>query len=190
MSYLASTNSIFGARSSQVRLPAPVQYSYMQTADILAGSGYNFPTKKYSFTPDPASTNVVDDLFTAETNSGSGGGLVATIKVPITGIWSFTWTVRFGNSSPENGTWFTAQSSRFYTDTNRRLAFNGTSSYENNTCWTGYVDAGDTFGLNAYSNATGNTLKASFGSSLIVTLVQPTAPRITTTPIIPPVIVS
>jgi len=108
MSYLASTNSIFGARSSQARLPAPVQYCYMQTADILAGGGgnQNFLTNKASFTLESASTNVVDDLFTAETYATSNGVNVATIRIPITGIWSLSWTVRFQNTTTENGTWF------------------------------------------------------------------------------------
>jgi hypothetical protein len=68
----------------------------------------------------------------------------------------------------------------------RRLGFNGTSSFDNNATWTGYVDAGDVFALNAYSAATGNVLKAFFGSCLIATLVSATTPRIGVTPVIPP----
>jgi len=193
MSYLASTNSIFGARSSQIRLPTPVQYCYMQTADIVPSSTNNFfLTKKASFTLDSASTNVVDDLFTAEGNSATSAGNVAIMKVPITGIWSFSWTIRYLNSSGENSCWFSVQNSKFYNDTtgNRRLSYNGTGSYNCNATLTGYWDAGDTLGLNAFSAVSNNTLKALYGSCLIVTLIQPTAPRITATPIIPPVIVS
>jgi hypothetical protein len=68
----------------------------------------------------------------------------------------------------------------------RRLGFNGTSSFDNNATWTGYVEAGDVFALNAYSAATGNVLKAFFGSCLIATLVSATTPRIGVTPVIPP----
>ncbi len=193
MSYLASTNSLFGARSSQVRLPTPVQYCYLQTADMLPSSNNNnFLTKKVSFTLNSASTNVVDDLFVAETNSASSGGLVATMKIPITGVWSFDWEIRFGAASAENATWFTAQNSTFYNDVsgNRRLGWSGTSSYNCHATLVTYMDAGDTLGLNAFSAIGNNVLKAAFGVCLIVTLVQPTAPRIIATPIIPPVIVS
>jgi hypothetical protein len=192
MAYLASTNSVFGARSTTVK-PNPVQYCYMQTSDIVPlPSGYNFLTKKVSFTLDTACTNVVDDLFIAEANAAASGVAVANIKFPITGIWSLCWTTRFLNASTENGTFFSVQNSKFYNDTTgiRRLGFNGTGSYDCNATWTGYVDAGDVFGLNAYSAASGNTLKALFGSCLIATLVSATAPRISATPVIPPVIPS
>jgi hypothetical protein len=164
--------------------PRPLQYCYMQTVDITQ-SGNAFLTKKISFILDTASTNVVDDLFLAEASSSSSGGLVANIKFAVTGIWSLCWTARFNASSSENGTWFSVQNSKFYNDTtgNRRLAFNGTSSFDNNAVWTGYVDAGDVFGLNAYSAATGNSLKALFGSCLIATLIQPTLPRVSSTPV-------
>jgi hypothetical protein len=190
MAYLASTNSIFGARSTTVK-PNPVQYCYMQTSDIVQ-SNNAFLTKKISFMLDSASTNVVDDLFLPEASSASSGNLVANIKFPITGIWSLCWTARFNASSTENGTWFSVQNSKFYNNTvgTRRLAFNGTASFDCNAAWTGYVDAGDVFGLNAYSAGTGNTLKALFGSCLIATLVSATAPRISATPVIPPVITS
>jgi hypothetical protein len=190
MAYLASTNSVFGARNTTVK-PNPVQYCYMQTSDILQ-SGNNFLTKKASFILDTACTNVVDDLFLAEAVAASTGVAVANIKIPITGIWSLCWTARFLNSSTENGTFFSVQNSKFYNDTtgNRRLAFSGTGSYDCNATWTGYVDAGDVFGLCAYSAATGNILKPWNTSCLIATLVSATAPRISATPVIPPVITS
>jgi hypothetical protein len=187
MAYLASTNSVFGARSTTVK-PNPVQYCYMQTTDILpSGGNYNFLTKKANFILDSACTNVVDDLFIAEAYAASSGVAVANIKFPLTGIWSLCWTTRFNAVSAENGTFFSVQNSKFYNDTTgtRRLGFNGTGSYDCNAVWTGYVDAGDVFGLNAYSAATGNTLKALFGSCLIATLVSATAPRISATPVIP-----
>jgi hypothetical protein len=190
MAYLASTNSIFGARSTTVK-PNPVQYCYMHNADIVQ-SGNNFLTKKASFIINTACTNVVDDLFLAEAIAASTGVAVANIKIPITGIWSLCWTTRFLNTSTENGTFFSVQNSKFYNDTtgNRRLAFNGTASYDCNATWTGYVDAGDVFGLCAYSAATGNTLKPWNTSCPIATLVSATAPRISATPVIPPVIIS
>jgi hypothetical protein len=164
--------------------PRPLQYCYMQTVDITQ-SGNAFLTKKISFILDSASTNVVDDLFIPEASSASSGGIVANIKFAVTGIWSLCWTTRFNASSTENGTWFSVQNSKFYNDTagSRRLAFNGTASYDCNATWTGYVDAGDVFGLNAYSAATGNSLKALFGSCLIATLIQPTLPRVSSTPV-------
>jgi hypothetical protein len=184
MAYLASTNSVFGARSTTVK-PNPVQYCYTQNADIVQ-SGNAFLTKRASFIVDTANTNVVDDLFLPEATAASSGIAVANIKFPITGIWSLCWTARFNASSTENGTWFSVQNSKFYNDTTglRRLGFNGTSSFNNNATWTGYVDAGDVFGLCAYSAGTGNTLKALFGSCLIATLISATAPRISSTPVI------
>jgi hypothetical protein len=190
MAYLASTNSVFGARNTAVK-PKPVQYCYMQNADIVQ-SGNNFLTKKASSILDTACTNVVDDLFLAKAYAASTGVAVANIKIPITGIWSLCWTVRFLNTSAENGTFFSVQNSKFYNNTtgNRRLAFNGTASYDCNATWTGYIDAGDVLGLCAYSAATGNTLKPWNTSCLIATLVSATAPRISATPVIPPVIIS
>jgi hypothetical protein len=114
MAYLASTNSVFGARSTTVK-PNPVQYCYMQTSDIVQ-SGNNFLTKKASFILDTACTNVVDDLFLAEAVAASTGVAVANIKIPITGIWILCWTARFLNSSTENGTFFSVQNSKFYND--------------------------------------------------------------------------
>jgi hypothetical protein len=186
MAYLASTNSVFGARSTTVK-PNPVQYCYMQNVDIVQ-SGNAFLTKRASFNVDTASTNVVDDLFLAEAVAASAGVAVANIRFPITGIWSLCWTTRFNTTSGENGTFFSVQNSKFYNDTTgiRRLGFNGTASYDCNASWTGYVDAGDVFGLCAYSAVTGNTLKAFFGSCLIATLISATAPRIGVTPVIPP----
>jgi hypothetical protein len=153
MAYLASTNSVFGARNTAVK-PNPVQYCYMQNVDIVQ-SGNAFLTKRASFNVDTA---------------------------------SLCWTTRFNAVSGENGTFFSVQNSKFYNDTTgiRRLGFNGTGSYDCNATWTGYVDAGDVLGLCAYSAATGNTLKAFFGSCLIATLISATAPRIGVTPVIPP----
>jgi hypothetical protein len=75
MAYLASTNSIFGARTTIVK-PTPVQYCYMQNADIVQ-SGNAFLTKRASFIVDNACTNVVDDLFLPEAISASSGVAVA-----------------------------------------------------------------------------------------------------------------
>jgi hypothetical protein len=129
-------------------------------------------TKRASFNVDTASTNVVDDLFLAEAVAASAGVAVANIRFLITGIWSLCWTTRFNTVSGENGTFFSVQNSKFYNDTTgiRRLGFNGTGSYDCNATWTGYVDAGDVFGLCAFSAVTGNTLKAFFGSCLILHL--------------------
>jgi hypothetical protein len=97
MAYLASTNSVFGARSTTVK-PNPVQYCYMQTSDIVQNTNA-FLTKKASFILDTASTNVVDDLFLAEAVAASAGVAVANIRFPITGIWSLCWTTRFNTTS-------------------------------------------------------------------------------------------
>jgi hypothetical protein len=163
----------------------------LQNAAIVQ-RGDNFLTKNASFILDTACTNVVDDLFLAEAYAASTGVAVANIKIPITGIWSLCWTARFLNTSAENGTFFPVQNSKFYNDTSghRRLAFNGTASYDCNATWTGYIDAGDVLGLCAYSTATGNTLKPWNTSCLIATLVSATALRISATPVIPSVITS
>jgi hypothetical protein len=185
MANLASTNSVFGARNTAVK-PNPVQYYYMQTADMVQ-SGNSMLTKKAAFTLDTlASTNVVDDLFIAEAVTTSVGILVANIKFPITGIWSLCWTVRYLNTASENTTWLSVQNSKCYNDTTgfRRLA-STTTTLSSTLIWTGYV-----FGLCAYSASTGNALKAQFYSGLIATLVSATAPRISATPVIPPVIIS
>jgi hypothetical protein len=166
--------------------PRPLQYCYMQTVDIIASGGNNnFLTKKVSFVLDTASTNVVDDLFVPEALAASTGVNVANIKIPVTGIWSLCWTTRFLNTSAENGTFFSVQNSKFYNDTTgmRRLAFNGIASYDCNATWTGYIDAGDVLGLCAYSAAAGNTLKPWNTSCLIATLIQPTLPRVSSTPV-------
>jgi hypothetical protein len=102
MAYLPSTNSIFGARNTTVK-PNPVQYCYMQNADIVQ-SGNAYLTKRASFIVDTACTNVVDDLFLPEAISASSAVAVANIKFPITGIWSLCWTARFNASLAENGT--------------------------------------------------------------------------------------
>jgi hypothetical protein len=87
MAYLASTNSIFGARSTTVK-PNPVQYCYMQNVDIVQ-SGNAFLTKRASFNVDTASTNVVDDLFLAEAVAASAGVAVAKYQV------SHNWYMEF-----------------------------------------------------------------------------------------------
>jgi hypothetical protein len=190
MAYLASTNSVFGAQSTTVK-SNPVQYCYMQTSNI-AQNGNFYLTKKASFTLDTACTNVVDDLFLPDALCASTGLVIANIKFPIIGIWSLCWTTRFNTTSTENATWIAVQNSKFYNDTtgNRCMASTGTTALESNLTWTGYVDAGDVFALCAYSAATGNPLKAVLGSCLIATLVSATAPRISATPVILPVIIS
>jgi hypothetical protein len=193
MAYLASTNSVFGARSTTVK-PNPVQYCYMQTSDIVQ-SGNFYLTKKASFTLDTACTNVVDDLFLPEALCGGTGIVSANIKFPITGIWSLRWTTRFANSSAENATWLAVQNSKFYNDTtgNRRLATNGTAATKTNLTWTGYVDAGDVFALCAHSLSTG---ESQLSSQSCVWLLLDRYTRLSNralhsaTPVIPPVITS
>jgi hypothetical protein len=80
MSYLASSNNVFGARSVKTPLNKPVQYLYIQIADSPSFTNNNGASTRSMFKLDAGgSTNVVDDLFVADQG-------IATIKIPITGI--------------------------------------------------------------------------------------------------------
>ena len=186
MSYLASSNSEFGARSVKTPLNRPVQYTYAQSTDGAQFNGGSLAiVKRAMFALDAGSTNVVDDLFVADLPN------CAVIRLPISGIWSLSWVVRFANNSSENASWFAVVNSKFFNDTTgqKRLGACSTAASNNNTTITSYFDAGDLLGLYAYSTAATNKMSA-YNAFLVVTLVQPTAPRATTTPIVPPVTTS
>jgi hypothetical protein len=182
MSYLSSSNSVFGAQSVQTLLNKPVQYNYVQTIETAQFTGYA-PIKRSLFQFDAGSTNVVDDLFVADQADS------AVIKLPITGIWCVSWTPRFKSTSAENAGWFSV-SSKFFNESfgSRRLGYSATTASGVISSITSYFDAGDLLGLTAYSG-TANTM-GNYYSFLTVTLVQPTAPRANTTLIVPPVTTS
>ncbi len=79
MSYLASSNNVFGARSVKAPMNKPVQYNYAQNVESATFNGIA-PIKRSMFQLDAGSTNVVDDLFVADFNNS------AVIKIPFTGV--------------------------------------------------------------------------------------------------------
>ena len=184
MAYLGSTNSAFAPRPPSVRLPMPLQYNYVQSSDSATSTaGSYIPMRRAMFTLDAAgSTNVVDDLFTAD------NGSAAVIRIPLTGIWCVSWTQRFNAYSSENATWFTVNSP-FYKETfgGRRLGATSTASSGSNTTITSYFDVGDLVGLLAYSGAATNKMNNTW-SYLTLTLVQQTATRPGATPIVPVIV--
>lgn len=183
MSYLASTNNVFGALASKTPLNRPVQYNYTQSVDSAVFPVGFAPMKKSMFQFDAGSTNVVDDLFVADMGNS------AVIKLPITGIWTISMNTRFNAGGAENSVWFT-MNSKFYNEAfgSRRLGFAPTPAAGINTTVTSYFDAGDLLAMNVYSTVQ-NKLVSGF-AYLTVTLVQPTAARMSATPIVPPVVTS
>jgi len=182
MAYLASTNTYFNARSG----PKPIQYTYLQSTQSATSNGY-IATPKSIFTFDPPSScNVVDNLFTSDTNN-------TYIKFPSTGIWSLSWSMAFNASCLDNCAWFEVVNSKVYTALPgglRRMSLSGNTGFYLAVAFTGYFNAGDIVALKVYTTVCYYLKATNAGHGLTVTLLQRIAPSIPAIPLPPPVIVS
>ena len=178
MGYLATSNT-----TTPVVVPTPkaTQYGYLQTAATGTFSGYANWSKTALTVSSTAGINTADTLLTTATNSTAGVSLPAVV-IPQTGLWSLVWSARFNSASAENNACFHVISSKTYGETGStggsgvRLGVTSTSAYNTTVSWTGYAQAGDQFGLSAYTSGTGNSLQpgANLGGALYVTLLQAT----------------
>ena len=161
----------------------PVQYYYKQTTNsaISTGTAYMATTKSMFTYQSALSKNTTDTLFVADTTGNTPN--YALISIPFSGIWSFTWNVRFSGATIENAAWVAPWVASSFGETSAnsngtRAGCTDTAAYQVNVHYTGYIAAGDTFALVAYTSASGvttNYLATTQAPTLSVALLQRTA---------------